>query len=210
MKQKHAKRSQTKIDRRKWGFGFLFFAVAVLAVSQAVFNAYIYRRINRPADQNVVTNLIISAVENLHKPAPIDAATGKVYFPDVKLVLPAPDNPRTQVVYSNANDSSAPQLQVSDSNILHRAEAKLWAAQANKSGWRQEPSDVFEQLPKLQACSRGVQIFFSPASEDYGPDFHLRETKKLANGQTIYFYTEPPCQADLEPLLDYLKQAQSY
>lgn len=183
--------------------------VAVLLVlTQLAFDAYVYR--NQSGDQSVITNLIISSVETLHKPAAIDPKTGNVYLTESHLVLP----PRTdfapqQILYSdNSSQESGTDVGVTTRFILGSAESKLWSAQAVSPGWHRDPMRIFNEVPNLQSCARGVQLFSKPQTQS--DSFRLKSTKQLTDGRTLYIYTETSCQYDLTTLTEYLKEAQSY
>jgi hypothetical protein len=184
-------------------------AVALIA-SQIFFDIYLYRNALPPGDQSVITNLIISAVEGLHKPAAIDPVSGKLYLTDARLVLPLPTDSFMQIVYSS-DDPSADQseVQVTTRATLDQAESKLWSAYSASSRRGSDLAAVFEQVPNLQACARGVQLFYQPSGQ-VGETFRLQVTKQLANGKTLYMYTEPVCHQDLTNLVEYLKQVESY
>ncbi len=190
---------------------FTGIVLAVFLVLQVVFDAYVYLGFIRPGDTMPITSLIINAVEGRSLPAPIDPPTGKVYLTEGKLVLPPPDRSMKILISSPAGSDGSTVLNITTTNILQEAEAKLWSAQSVSSGGRYANalSDVFASVPNLQACARGVQLFFQKPNID-SPAFQLRATKVLADGRTLYFYTETTCQTDQTPLVNYLKQAQSY
>lgn len=184
----------------------------LLVLSQVVFDAYVYRNTIQPGDQSVITNLVINAVRNLRKPAAIDPKTGNVYLTEAHLVLPPQTSFATQqILYSdNTTADAGTNVAVTTRAILSRAESKLWSAQAEARapGWHHDPTAVFKQVPNLQACASGVQLFSKPQAQN--KNFQLKATKQVADGRTLYMYTETTCTYDLTALTDYLKQAQSY
>ncbi len=184
---------------------------SMLLIAQIAFDVVTYNRALTNTDQTVITNLIISAVGGLSKPLPVDAATGKAYAHGADLVWPASTDPFMQILYSNeGNVGATSELQFTTKNLMTQAESKLWAVQARPSTWHSNnQTALFDQVPNLQACSRGVQVFFAP-SPQASSQFQLKATKQLQNGKTLYFYTEPICHEDMSQLLAYLQQAESY
>ncbi|MFZ1484255.1 MAG: hypothetical protein WAS36_04565 [Candidatus Saccharimonadales bacterium] len=105
------------------------------------------------------------------------------------------------------------EVQITTSDIMNTAETKLWTSgQAGQleDGARGEAYAMFSEVPNLQACARGVQLFFSPQEFDDSTVQSLRATKTLANGKTIYLYTDSTCKGNLAELAEYVKQVQSY
>ncbi len=205
MKQKQAKKSKHK---KLWVIGAST-VFAVLFIAQMTFNVYAYVRLASTGDQSTITHVIINAVRGLHKPAPVEPTTGKVYLPEARLVLPAADSLQ-HVLYSNPSEQ---EVQITTSEILNQAETKLWTAPASLSQvdakTELKVKAMFSEVPNLQACSRGVQLFFSPQDFDEST-VQLHATKTLANSKTIYLYTDATCEGDLDKLAEYVKQAESY
>ena len=184
-------------------------AVSLLALSQLTFDAYVYRNVAQPSDQSGITNLIINAVETLRKPAHVDPKTGDVYLTEVRLVLPPQAGFATPLLYSDSiSQEGGTNAEVTTRAILSRAESKLWSAQPESPSWQHDSSRMFDEVPNLQACARGVQLFSQPQTQTN--NFRLKATKQLADGRTLYMYTETTCKYDLTTLTDYLKQIQSY
>jgi hypothetical protein len=116
-----------------------------------------------------------------------------------------------QIDYLNNIFSGPLDLQVTSKEIIATAESKLLNAQGInylKNANVQEAA-ILKQVPNLQACTRGVQLFYAP--QNNGSNFQLQFSKKLNNGDTIYAYTEPTCQSpQLQGLVNQLKNIQSY
>ncbi len=168
------------------------------------------------ASQPLIASLIDNSVNNLNAVAPVDAQTGQVYFPDVRLQLPAPnqDYGLRQIEYANIGNGATFGLQVTSKGIMSEAQNKLLTAQATAESAHKNSQDVlvaiFGQVPNLQACSRGVQFSYSSQDENGGAA-KLQFMKKLNSGKTLYAYTETTCTSrQLPTLVDYLKQIQSY
>jgi hypothetical protein len=189
----------------------------MLIVFQGLYDWHVHQyESSSLASQPIITNLIDNAVNNLDKPAPVDAQTGQVFFPDVRLMLPAPDENYglRQVIYADTSVHNTFELQVTTQDILNMAENRLLISQADAQNANDSSQQVlqaiFKQVPTLQACARGVQMFYSP--QNYaGPSFNLQFHKTLGNGKTLYAYTEPTCSLTQVPaFVSYLKNIQSY
>ena len=185
--------------------------VALAVLGQVVLDAYMYRNIVYPGGQNSMINFVINSIDNLRVPAPIDPKTGDVYLPEAHLVLPPRPDSTMQLLYNdNSSAEDGTNTEVTTRTILSRAESRLWSAQAEGTapGWHHDPMAMFNQVPNLQACARGVQIFSKPQTQNR--TFRLKETKQVADGRTLYMYTESTCQFDLTALTNYINQVQSY
>lgn len=148
-------------------------------------------------------DLVTMAINNLKTPAPIEAKTGDVYFPQAKLYLPAEQNKDDLwLVYSYFKDDSADVLDFSISNrmVIGQLESKLYSAQTQKQ--------LFDQIPRLQACARGVKVSFEPLKPDE-IGAQLQYSGTLQNGKTLYLYAEKTCP-EIGPTVDTLKNLQSY
>lgn len=185
-------------------------AVGVLFVAQLIFNICLYKMYVRDSRPSVITQLIVNAVGNLHKPAPVEAKTGNVYFPDAKMMMPPPSSPALEIEYSNVGDAKTPELDITTRQLVGQATAKLWTAQSGVSR-KDESLAVFNQVPNLQACARGVQVLLRPSPGIDSNKLKLQATKKLTDGRTVYIYNEPTtCHEDMSALLDTVKQIDSY
>ena len=149
-----------------------------------------------------VATLILQALDGLSTPAPIDAQTGKTYFPQVRLVLPmAPDTVLSEIEYrySPPEDSAPEELRIVNVHGLQSARSAMVGAQ--------NMEDTFEQVPKLQACTRGYRVSFASLTDTQDP---LVFTKQLSNGQNVYVYRDAGCKQSNEYFENYLKQVDSY
>ena len=79
----------------------------------------------------------------------------------------------------------------------------------NRMAW-QTYNDLnsFTSVPSLQACTRGVQLFYS--KQNLGGDFIFQSSHKLSDGRTLYVYSENDCKQNQSAVVDLAKQAQSY
>lgn len=180
--------------------------IGLLLVAQITFDVLIYRR---NGDDLLISTLMIRAVEGLHKPAVIEPITGDVYLTDAKLKLPASSERYIIYRYYEGTDFQAEEVSISDNQILNELGSKLISTSQSPYGGR-NTKNVFDQIPNLQACSRGVHIRYEKAN-DQGSGFKLEFTKKLNNGRKIYIYTEKKCNTHLLPdIVEYTKLIQSY
>jgi hypothetical protein len=194
--------------------------VIIFAIFQGLYDWHVHQ-VNDFNDQAffgqpLIVSLLDNAVNNLNAPAPVDAQTGQVYFPDVHLQLPAPSQNYAlrKIEYANTSSDGSFSLQVTSEGIISEAENKLLVAQANAQAAHKNYQNVlmaiYRQVPNLQACTRGVQLFYN-AQNQTGSDYKLQFTKKLNNSKTLYAYTETTCVSqDLPTLINYLKQIQGY
>lgn len=174
----------------------------------------VYAVVVKPGnDTTNLTQMIVSAVEAVNIPAPVEASTGVAYIPSSRLRFPAEDF-ATQIRYASYSDKSTQtDLQVTAKNLVSFAESRVWIAngQATSRVWpfHRHPSvqTVLDAVPALQACSRGYELT-DKQHDVTDPALYF---KKLSDGRILYFYdTVKGCGADTSVLLDYLKQVESY
>jgi hypothetical protein len=158
---------------------------------------YLFKK-DRQQDNQRVANLILDAVENLSQPLLKDPS-GKQFIPEAKLALPATDPSVGEVAYnySPASDGITERLNIASKRSINLAEIPL------RNSGQDKIEDVFESVPKLQACARGVQVTF--AAED---GYEYQATKQLANGKTAYFFMEDGCKNN--ELLAFVQRIDSY
>lgn len=194
-----------------------FLLLLLVLIGQLVFDVYSWRTLYNDQGKSVITSMIIAAANGSNRPAVVEPVSGKVYIPEAKLVLPPYGTGMTPILYNympTVSGSSAPtELQVAMSGLVNAAESRLWIAQQYNSPWHTpDPTAVFKEVPGLQACVRGLHVFFVPSSI-YGRGMKEVVTKPLKDGRTMYVYDEQHCaQGDggLASLAQYLQQAQSY
>lgn len=149
-----------------------------------------------------ITTLILQAAEGLNAPAPIDAKTGKVYIPQAKLVLPARTSTAGSELhyrYSSAQDGQPEELAIVNEYGFRQARTEMISAM--------NLEDTFTEVPALQACLRGYQIYFAPIADTKNP---LTFSKKLGDGRTVYVYLDSGCKQRNPDFEAYLKQIDSY
>lgn len=133
--------------------------------------------------------------------APVEAKTGEVYFPSARLFVPPPQGSLDVLTYSyDEDDKSQPaDFSVSNKRIFTINASKLYAANSL--------TELFDKVPKLQACQRGINIRYSQTNETYVGA--LKQTVPLSNGKSLYMYVDSSCP-ELEELLPLLKQIKTY
>jgi hypothetical protein len=148
-------------------------------------------------DDKRLAALIIDATEQLSRPIPVDMS-GKYYIPAARLILPAPDTSLGEVFYnySPAGNDIDEEVRLASKNAMRSAQFSL----LNASGGTKV---IFDAVPKLQSCARGVQITFTPQKGQQAD-----ATKLLASGKTAHFYTESLCRN--AKLLEFAQQIESY
>lgn len=217
-KQKKSAKSTQKpfrayVTRKRLLVGGAILLVCVALIAQLIFDAYVYMRATRyTADDVGITELITQAVHNLQKPTVTDPQ-GRQYMPDAKLVLPPAEAPYDQLRYNFTSDGSKSWMQITTRQAIDTSTAKLWSARAapNWYGQSEHIRKIFDQVPALQACARGVTATFDAESAAIYPEGSVAMVH-LADGRTLYMslYDSKQCDTNLSGLLTLLQQAKSY
>ncbi len=151
----------------------------------------------------ITRDLVIKAVENLKTSAPIDPKTGDIYFPQARLYLPAAQDSFKQELiyyYFPGDQNTGVDFSISNKVTLGAVESKAYSAQNIKQ--------LFEQVPHIQACARGVAVSYKKLSRQETEGV-LRHAVRLGNGKTLYLYSEDACP-ELNDTLQLLKNLRSY
>ncbi|MES2970751.1 MAG: hypothetical protein V4702_00320 [Patescibacteria group bacterium] len=147
-----------------------------------------------------VRELTLLAVRGLKKDAPVEPRTGDVYFPESRLYLPNPDIALPLTYLIDNSDVTNSQAELSISTYPVRGTHTLYMVR--------DVEHLFEAVPKLQACSRGVKL----VSNKFPPDNtqnELKHTVRLNNGKELFIYLEKACP-ELNDTADLLKNIQAY
>lgn len=155
-----------------------------------------YNETSQQAAATPVRELIIQAVKDTKTEAPVEPRTGDFYFPPAKLYLPYTSS-YLQLTYGYDPETS--QLSVGNATALKQGIASLYNARNLK--------DIFEKVPYLQACQRGVTITYEKILDSL--DKELRQTVQLNNGKTVYLYTEKLCP-ELNETVELLTNLRAY
>lgn len=186
--------------------------VSLFLIGQIVFDMYVYQMANY-AGSDRIAQLIISAVEGLKVPVPVDAETGKMYIAGAKLVWPAQSSVFGQVIYTPYDSEWVGDtgMQFTTSAIMSAATSKLLSFQSGRSYPNAVFEDIFKQVPNLQACAaRGVQVFYHKNQNFDQSGYVYHGSVSLKDGRELHFYTESTCKQDQTALVEYLKKAESY
>lgn len=156
-----------------------------------------YERSSRYTDTIAIREMIISAVEGINTYAPVDHRTGDTYFPEARLYLPA-ETPSVPLSYrySESVGDLPQELLVTSRNLIN--------AKASALHGTTHMEELFQKVPELQSCARGVSIQTKPF--DNNSPF---ETVAVADGRTLYLQHEDECP-DLAETMQSLKNLKSY
>ena len=168
-----------------------------------IISIYFFAPFTAKDDPTAIRESLIGSIQSLKSPAPVDAKTGDVYFPDAKLFVSKPPSGTTLTYsyddFSTVGQLSKPVLSISSSQLINEILPDLYNAQNS--------FELFEELPHLQACQRGVSIASNPITDD--AEVKLHHEQKVADGRNLYIYTDNRC-AEAERIIDALKNLQSY
>ena len=175
-------------------------ALLVLGASIGTAVARYYNDAATQASMVQIREVILLAVDNLKKDVPVEPKTGDLYFPESKLYLPNPKTlPKLTYAWYPGDDVTNEELSVSllqipGINGLYNA---------------RNHEEMFEALPKLQSCSRGVKLTYQELPHDADPKNELKHEKILQNGKKLYVYLEETCP-ELNHVAELLRSIQSY
>ncbi len=178
-------------------------AILLILVLVGLAAAKTYKNSLETADTSKIRDLVIMAIDNLRTPGVVEPKTGDIYFPQAKLYLPASqDTANQQLEYSYYKDEQTSKVDFSITNkrIVRQFESRLYSAQNNKQ--------LFEQIPHLQACSRGITVS-SVLVDERDSNTKLRYSGKTDKGTSLYLYSEDAC-SELAETVDLLKTLQAY
>ncbi len=120
--------------------------------------------------------------------APVDFKTGDIYFSEARLYLPKTTElqSRSLTYYysSESYNGSGPELTVSSRQAISQATQVMNNADSVEK--------VFEAVPKLQACSRGVKLLYTKPNPAI-PEDDFKQTVQLNNGKQLHIYIEKAC-----------------
>lgn len=207
LQQKSKRSNTTHLNWRKP----MYIAAALVGgfalALQIALDVHFLRTTNYTTNEHIAA-MIIQAVRGVTKPAVLEPVSKKVYLPDAGLVLPPyPQNmPNIEYGYTPSIGGSDAEASVTLGNAINVGISKLLNAQS-RSVEQHDPNKLFNEVPNLQVCVRGVHVVFGNQST-YD---QLQFTKQLADGRTMRVYTEKQaCAYNLQPLVEYLRDAQSY
>lgn len=214
---KNTNKQSTKARlNKKWIIGAF---IALFIVAQLVFDGvFVWQRMtSSPSAEPYVATVIFRAIEDMYSPAPVDAKSGAIYISEAGVTLP-PSSLRN-VWYAYHTDEAEPfMLSFTTQQMISDGKNNISDAYNNVYVDRNFSLDkdekaflaLFNELPGLQACARGVQLFDQPQTDD--KKLTAQGSKRLSDGRTLYLYTEDSCkQKDaLGSLLQLVKQIDVY
>lgn len=174
----------------------LFVILFLLFAVQTLFSFILLQRI-QSTESYRISNLINQSIDALNRDLPIEPKTGVAFIKEAGLTLPPIPENVGYVTYSYQRPNEDFKA------ILHLARKNDISAAKSAMTGKESIEEALDQVPRLQACSRGVSI-----SYDEKDIQQAAGSKQLANGKTVYFSTEPLCNN--ENLLIYAKQVDSY
>lgn len=203
---KKQKKAQKKnwLNRRNIALGLAALVIAGLVSAQLFLNKLFWDGYKRAANKEI-SGLINDALRGLNKDAVIDGPSRQVYMPDAKLVLPPyPAEIRflRYNYFSAPGGELAPEVRIASGAIM---DATMYSV-----GIAVSMEDLFSKVPKAQACSRQIQIFFDESHGEADGNLKRVVKKPLADGRIARIYLDQECPDDSEQLINYLKQIESY
>lgn len=163
-------------------------------------------------DNSTIANLIVSAGENLLKPAVIEPTSKRLYIPEANLVLPfyPASVSGVQYSYSPAFENSDAEVSITSRNAVLYGTSKVRAKGALPAT-EQNSRDLFAEVPGMQACIRGIAVTLSEAGKaPRDADMAKDGQKRLADGRTASFHVNEGCGNQPKDMLTYVKQLESY
>lgn len=204
-KSESSKKDKSKNGITKKVVGIVLGLVAIVVVGFAGLYGYIYYKdvVKASFDQTAVgpiRELVILAMENINREAPVDPKTGDVYFPPSKLFIPYSESSTINLTYrvNPAIDNTPEELVISQKG-LGIAESQAYAAK--------NVEEFFSSVPKMQACQRGLRLYYQEITDR--PELQLKTTVNLKSGKTLYIYGEQECTG-LDALLIDVKNIQEF
>lgn len=195
----------TKNQKKKRSIHYKKIAIIALLLFVVVSGVCFYRYRIKPAvtqaEISQVREMIIMAAGAVKKDAPVEAKTGDVYFPGARLFVPPPEGSLDVLTYSYYEDDKSQPAEFSVSN------KRLFNVNASSLYSANNLNELFDKVPKLQACQRGINIRYTQTNEEYIGT--LKQTVPLTNGKNLYMYASSSCP-EIEELLPLLKQIKAY
>lgn len=155
-----------------------------------------YNQVKPVDDPSQIREVLMQAISSLKKPAPVDAKTGDIYFPEYRVYLPRTDDLVPTLSYGVYENK------LSVGTVAVVGSEQLYTAQTSK--------ELFDKLPKVQSCERGVQIAEEKLdSGDDTSELILAHKVKMDEDRTLYIHYEETC-AELKSLADSLANIKQY
>ncbi len=148
-----------------------------------------------------IREALIRASKDTNITAPVDAKTGDTYLPEMRLYVPRGEEPVGNFTYRySASDGQWPaSLSLTTREVASQAESGLYQVTNSEA--------VFEKVPYMQACQRGLTLTTQPLPSLDGEKLHHQQL--LQDGRTLYIYTGTLCPA-LGEVADQIRRISSY
>lgn len=174
-----------------------FLATVLISSAAVVKHFYLDRYIMaaHSAETVSIRELILNAARGVKTDAPVDPKTGDVYFPQAKLFLPHAGTNQLTYAFDNEGEHG-PELTISSRPVFDQAAAKLYSAR--------NVDEVFDAVPHLQSCQRGVKLTHTEL-----PGTMAAHIVSLNNGTSLYVYPDADCP-ELGDLVELVKSIQAY
>ena len=194
--------------------------LGIFIIAQVAFDVSVLWRhfTSLPQSEPAVATTIFKSIDGMYSPLPVEAKTGTLYASAARLTLPADNSKDILYYYSPADGTDLAVITFTTRQMIDTGESSAVNAYfttyaKNSFTFDREGKALlafFEEVPSLQACARGVQVYEAAQPDEDG--FIAQGTKRLQDGRTLYFYTEKQCkqQAQLSSLLDVVKRVESF
>lgn len=190
-------------------------------IAQIIFDGIVvwrYVHVVNPAQSDpLVATMLFRSINDLYSPVPTEAKTGDQYESHARLVIPAYNTRDILYAYTPKNGQISASVSFTTRQIISEGENQTIRAYYDSFTKNTYSKDqlgkafgaLFNELPSLQSCARGVQVFEATQTDN---NLNNRGTKMLQDGRKLHFYTEEKCtqQDKLNELLDVIKQVNSY
>ena len=183
----------------------LILAVVAALLLGIFFIQYYVKPTLAQVDVFTIREAIIKSAELTKKPAPVDAKTGDVYFPEAKLYIPNPGglDALTYDYYQNDQTNDEAELSIANRRIFGATSSKLYTAS--------NLDELFAMLPVLQACQRGITLRYSMIPPQDAGDRILTGNVTLNNSKTLYLYKDKVCtDLEISSTIDIVKTIRAY
>lgn len=207
---KKSKTTQRKQKQQTIKKALIIIGVVAL-LGQLVFNWLVYSSLQRTQADTQVADIIVRAIDDMLQPAAVDAASGKVYLSEQKLVLPVSEV--GPILYHSGIGGD--EVSLTSKPIMIDAKSRMYNKSQQyhsvfSSNLQKVFEEIFDQVPNLQACSRVVHIAVGE-HEPTEDGYEVADTKRLTDGRTVTIYKETGCTSpDLDKFVKYVRELDSY
>lgn len=148
------------------------------------YTVYNHRTVTELSAAEQARELVVRSVDVMMRDTPIEPRTGDIYFPEAKLYLPRPVEPVALSYVVNPLKQDV-EIGVVNRTVYERHVSRIMSTRTVK--------EVFERVPALQACARGVVLSYDRESPGSLPAAQLQKTIALSNGKQLYAFIDKGC-----------------